>query len=237
MNVGSASGDADRVNTNLTLGSAVADGRGNVALSVGYTEVDPLNQDQRPYGVTALSSTTGLPQGSPTAVPLVINNVLPGFQINPGTGTFVPLYQDYNFNPDNYYQTGLNRYQITALGDFDVTERVTVYSDLLFDAQLRGIVGGVQRLVLQQFHDADRQPVHPGRGAGAVVRGGHADADSDCELRRRQRYADHAEPRPPLHGVRSAPYRQQEHDVPVHRGCYGRHRWKLERRPADFSAR
>ena len=65
-------------------------------------------------------------------MPLIINNVLPGFQINPGTGTFVPQYQDYNFNPDNYYQTGLNRYQITALGDFDVNERVTVYSDLLF---------------------------------------------------------------------------------------------------------
>ena len=132
MNVGSASGDADRVNTNLTLGSAVADGRGNVALSIGYTEVDPLNQDRRPYGERALSSTTGLPQGSPTAVPLIINNVLPGFQINPGTGTFVPQYQDYNFNPDNYYQTGLNRYQITALGEFEINERATVYSDLLF---------------------------------------------------------------------------------------------------------
>ena len=97
-NVGSSSrsGYADRINTNLTLGSAVADGRGNVALSVGYTEVDPLKQDRRPYGERALSSTTGLPQGSPTAVPLIINNVLTGFQINPGTGTFVPQYQDGN---------------------------------------------------------------------------------------------------------------------------------------------
>ena len=53
--------DAKRRRTDLTLGSSLADGRGNVVLSIGKTTSDPLTQGEREYGLASLSSTNGLP--------------------------------------------------------------------------------------------------------------------------------------------------------------------------------
>ena len=128
----SGENDADRLRADMTIGANVADGRGNAVLSIGYTKVDPLNQDKRKIGVTALSAVTGLPSGSTTAVPVIFNNLIAGGQINPATGAIVPFFQDFNFNPQNYYQTGLDRYQITGLGEFEINERATLYTELLF---------------------------------------------------------------------------------------------------------
>jgi outer membrane receptor protein involved in Fe transport len=130
-------GDASRQNYEVTLGSNLADGRGNVAVSIGRTRVDPLRQDSRDIGRFSLSSTTGAVQGSGTATPVVLNNIIAGTQLDlrtgsPTAGTFVPIYNFYNFQPDNFYQTALDRYQATAIGRYEVTDRMEVYSNLMY---------------------------------------------------------------------------------------------------------
>jgi outer membrane receptor protein involved in Fe transport len=128
--------DARRYRAEATMGTNVADGRGNIVLSVGYTETDPLLQGQRDFGKVALSSTTGLPQGSGTAVPLVINTpnlgIPGGAQIDPATGTFVPVYQTYNFNPTNFYVAPLRRTQGTALGHYELNEHAEAYAEMVY---------------------------------------------------------------------------------------------------------
>ena len=135
---GSDKGDALRKRTDLTIGAGFDNGRGNVALSAGFTETQPLRQDKRDIGLSALSSVSGAAQGSGTTVPTAISIVgaiapLTGTrQIDPATGTIVPVFATYNFNPDNYYQTPLNRKQITALGNYQINNYAELYAQVLY---------------------------------------------------------------------------------------------------------
>lgn len=133
--------DAKRRRTDLTIGSGLADGRGNVVLSLGKTVSDPLTQGERPFGQASLSSTTGLPSGSGTTVPSAFSTGLgPGgtaalagaWQIDPATGRLVQPVQSFNFNPQNYYVTGLERTQATALGNFWINEHADVYTEVFY---------------------------------------------------------------------------------------------------------
>jgi outer membrane receptor protein involved in Fe transport len=65
----SEEGDAKRYRTDLTLGAGFAEGKGNVALSVGQAKTNPLTQGERPFSVFSITSTSGLPGGSGTTVP------------------------------------------------------------------------------------------------------------------------------------------------------------------------
>lgn len=124
----SSEGDGNRKRTEITMGSSFDKGKGNVAMSLGMAVVDPVRQDQRSIGLVSRSSGTGNPQGSGTTVPV---NVIGYGQINPATGQFGSV-TSFNFNPDNYYQTGLDRTQFTALGNYSINERAEVYSHFLF---------------------------------------------------------------------------------------------------------
>jgi iron complex outermembrane recepter protein len=142
----SGESDTERYRADMTIGGNLDDGRGNVALSVGYTEAKPLLQGDRSFGQDSLSSATGAAQGSPTAIP--VTSLAPNFgfpsgaaQIDPDTGEFVDLFSTYNFNPQNYYITPLERYQATALGHYSITDRIEGYGHLFYtrsnvDAQL-----------------------------------------------------------------------------------------------------
>lgn len=123
--------DAGRSRTDVTMGAGFDDGRGNVALSMGWTNVQPLRQDRRGLGTVSRSSASGAPQGSGTAVPVVV--FLPDSQqIDLTTGAFRPTYASYNFNPDNYYQTALDRNQLTALGSYTINNHAEVYARLFY---------------------------------------------------------------------------------------------------------
>ena len=135
--------DTKRRRTDITFGSALADGRGNVVLSLGKTKSDPLTQGQRDYAITSLSSLTGKPTGSDTSVPAIFSTsaplvggnpaAMPGsWQINPETGRLVQPVVQYNTNPVNYYSTGLDRTQVTALGNFRINDHAEVYSDVFY---------------------------------------------------------------------------------------------------------
>ncbi len=84
---------------------------------------------------------TGAPTGSGTTVPAAFSTSAgPGgttalagrWQINPTTGALVQPVELYNTNPLNYYVTGLERTQATAMGNFKVNEYAEVYADLFY---------------------------------------------------------------------------------------------------------
>jgi iron complex outermembrane recepter protein len=134
-------GDAKSLKGDIVIGANLEDGRGNVVLGLGYTKTDQLNQDARKFGVAALSTVTGTPQGSQTAVP----SFLLGPAITGATGPLGAVYDTalgrfrtatdpdtYNFNPDNLYQTPLERYNIYAQGRYEITPAVEAYASAMF---------------------------------------------------------------------------------------------------------
>lgn len=133
--------DGKRKRTDVTMGANLDDGRGNVVLSIGKTNSDPVRQGSRPYGITSLSSTTGLASGSSTTIPGGFSvpqgtggtSTLAGsWQINPATGALVQPVTAYNTNPLNYYATGLDRTQATALANYRINDRVEAYSEVFY---------------------------------------------------------------------------------------------------------
>lgn len=133
--------DAKRRRTDITVGSSLADGRGNVVLSLGKTKTDPLTQGEREYGITSLNSVTGGPTGSPTAVPAQFStsigpggttNLSGAWQIDPASGKLVQPAGLYNTNPPNFYQTGLDRTQVTALANYRVNDYAEIYTEAFY---------------------------------------------------------------------------------------------------------
>jgi len=134
--------DTKRRRTDLTMGANLADGKGNVVLSIGKTKTDPLTQGEREFGKVSLNSVTGLPFGSATTIPAAFStgvgpggnsNALAGnWQINPTSGVLVQPAVAYNTNPPNYYATGLERTQATALGNYKISDNFELYTELFF---------------------------------------------------------------------------------------------------------
>ncbi len=135
-NYGSSSyGDGERARTDLTWGAGFDGGKGNVAISFGYTKTNAIVQGDRPWSLFARSSASGNPQGSGTAVPTREGGDIFGSssnQIDPVTGRFVPTYSTFNFNPDNYFQTPLDRTQSVAVADYLINNHADVYGQFLF---------------------------------------------------------------------------------------------------------
>lgn len=134
-------GELTRTRTDLTMGASLDGGKGNVALSLGRTKSDPLFQGERDFGFASLDSITGLPSGSGTTVPSAISvgvgtggtAALTGaYQIDPATGRLIQPVVNYNFNPTNYFATGLDRTQATALANYKINDYVEVYSEMFY---------------------------------------------------------------------------------------------------------
>lgn len=145
----SGKSDAKRDRTDITMGASLDDGKGNVALSIGKTSVKPLTQSQRTYGKFTTDSSSGIPNGSPggelsgsaTTAPALfrigagtgVPNTLDGdWQIDPASGKLVQPAKYFNYNPVNYYVTGLERSQMTALGNYKVNENFDFYSEVFY---------------------------------------------------------------------------------------------------------
>ena len=179
--------DAKKKRTDITFGANLDDGRGNVVLSIGKTNVDPLAQGARSYGVTSLSSTTGKPSGSGTTIPSAFQ-VTPGpgvtkgtlngsWQIDPSTGALVQPVQSYNTNPLNYYQTGLDRTQATSLGNYKINDNFEAYSEVFYTSSKVASTLAESGTFLNSFNvpignpyipDAARQQICAQRGIPAA---------------------------------------------------------------------
>ena len=130
-------GDGQSLKTDLTIGAELDGGKGNVALSIGYTNTKPVLQGDRAISTFSRSSATGLPQGSPTATPASILFPLiagsAGGRFDPASGTikFDGL-SDFNFNPLNIFQTPLRRYNIFGQARYEVSDAVEVFTEASF---------------------------------------------------------------------------------------------------------
>jgi iron complex outermembrane recepter protein len=127
----SSEGDAKRLKTDITVGSSLADGKGNVALSIGKTRTDPVRQGLRPFGEISRSSTSGAAQGSFTTVPAYLDSAAISYQLTDSGGISDGV-STFNFNPLNYYQTPLDRLQTTALANYTINEHATVYAEMMY---------------------------------------------------------------------------------------------------------
>lgn len=126
-------GDGHTVRFDVTTGANFDDGRGNVVLSVGYQQADPVYQGDRKIGQNTIGSVTGAGAGSGTTVPSRLT--LPGsgtLQINPAGTTLVGTYAPFNFSPDNIFQTPFERFNIFGAAKYEVTDGIEVYTRGLF---------------------------------------------------------------------------------------------------------
>ena len=127
-------GDGNYLRGDLTIGANFDDNRGNVVLSLGYQESDPVYQGgDRPWSNLALDSHTPgnlAVAGSSTTTPSAFdfNNFATRQQVGPTGDTIVPFYEPFNFNPYNVFQTPFKRYNLFASGHYDISDHLTVYS-------------------------------------------------------------------------------------------------------------
>ena len=146
-------GDARTYDISSTMGASLADGRGNVILSLGYNKREPFFQGDSPQDKLLLS--LGEPSGGAPAGTLIFSGsgsnepgrvnpfvagrfvTIPGVANNAANSAlFLPdgnlrLYRGapdtYNFAPVNYTQTPQERYSVTAVGRYDITENIEAF--------------------------------------------------------------------------------------------------------------
>lgn len=111
----------------LKLGS-----RGHFAVAGQYTKRAGVYQSARAYSTQNLDANLQ-PSGSSNTTPTAIDISAGRFQINDGSqpgaaGDFVPFYKTYNFNPANYLQVPLERYNVTALGNYEISDSVELFA-------------------------------------------------------------------------------------------------------------
>ncbi len=151
-------GDAKTYDMSATMGASFDDGRGNVTLSLGYNKREPFFQGDSPQDKLLVS--LGEPSGGAPAGTLIFSgsgSIEPGrvnpfvagrFATIPGvansaansalflTDGNVRLYlgapDTYNFAPVNYEQTPQERYSVTTLGRYQLTDDIEVFAKGFF---------------------------------------------------------------------------------------------------------
>ena len=157
----SQTGDSDGENDNmsLTLGSSLADGKGNVAMNITWNERKAVLLGQRRLGTLGIDSGDGsnldayyagesatetpncspgtgavTAGGSTTSMPTRVQIV--------GAGGTLGQFRDdrtiadecsvFNFNPFNYYQTPQEKYSGMVIANYEINEAANVYSRFTF---------------------------------------------------------------------------------------------------------
>lgn len=143
-------GDAKQYSLSSTVGASSADGKGNVILSLGYNKREPFFQADSPQKKLRLS--LGEPSGGAAAGTLIFSGsgseengrvnpfvagrfvTLPGqannaansalFLQDGGVRLYLGAPDTYNFAPVNYEQTPQERYSVTAVGRYQVTDNI-----------------------------------------------------------------------------------------------------------------
>ncbi|MBI1197061.1 MAG: TonB-dependent receptor [Phenylobacterium sp.] len=143
-------GDAKTYDVSATMGANIADGRGNMMLSLGYNKREPFFQGDSPQD--KLHVSLGEPTGGAKAGTLIFSGsgsiepgrvnpfvagrfvTLPGVANNAANSALfltdgnVRLYagapDTYNFAPVNYEQTPQERYSVTAVGRYKITDDI-----------------------------------------------------------------------------------------------------------------
>jgi len=141
--------DGETQSLSALIGANLDDGKGNVVMSLGYTDRVGVQFGDRPFGLFGVSSSSGsglggtpvLPEeancqnpnnvddtgsGSTTAIPAALD--LPGQTLQfRNDGTLGPRCSVFNFNPFNYYQTPQERFNLDVIGHYTVNNHFEVY--------------------------------------------------------------------------------------------------------------
>jgi iron complex outermembrane recepter protein len=126
-------GDGNYLRFDATIGGNFADDKGNVVLSIGYQQSDPVFQGARKISINNIDSFSGAAGGSGTTVPSRFSVTGVGNRvINPATGALDPGFVAFNFNPFNIFQTPFERFNIYAAGNYEISDGIELYSRGLF---------------------------------------------------------------------------------------------------------
>ena len=145
--------DGEISTVSAAIGANLDDGRGNVALSLNWTQREQITLADRPFGIGNVDSATGsglgvtlaaspancggpntIPTGgSSTTIPARVSYMGGNGQFRED-GTFAGNCSTFNFNPYNYYQTPQERYSATAIARYDINDHVEAYARATFAA-------------------------------------------------------------------------------------------------------
>ena len=141
--------DGEELFVALTLGANSADGRGNVTLFGSYETRRSIEQADRDISACALGADDGPESfggfGCVGSANFRLFGGPGGFGFQETDGTVIPFAggpsQTFNFGPFNFFQRPSERFQINALGRYDLTDNIEVFADLSFvnnssDAQI-----------------------------------------------------------------------------------------------------
>ena len=143
-------GDAEKWNTDLTIGGNFADGRGNAVAYASIADRKSLFQGDRSFSDVALRESGGtlIPGGSsgipgtrlfggntadPDGIPGSGDEYTHGrFGVDGGALPWDNVADRFNYAPDNFLQLPQERVLLSTMAHFDVTDNSTVYSELTF---------------------------------------------------------------------------------------------------------
>jgi iron complex outermembrane recepter protein len=144
----------------LTMGSSLADDKGNIVLSLGYANREAVLQGDREYstynvdpsagdtpisdpsrriGSSNAAATRFAYTGAPAASGFTGNRwFAPDGSIVTATGlptgTGGARNSAFNYNPFNYFQTPQERYQATAIGRYEISDTLQAYAKAMFNS-------------------------------------------------------------------------------------------------------
>lgn len=125
-------GDGALYNASITAGMKLGD-RGNLIVSGGWSKREGVFFGARPRLSVALDSFDLVSSGgSSNTVPTAFD--VPGvgrFQVTPDEGLTDDV-QLYNFNPVNYAQSPFERWNVMALGRYELTDNVELYGRAMY---------------------------------------------------------------------------------------------------------
>jgi iron complex outermembrane receptor protein len=128
----------------ITLGSDLADGKGNATAFFSYKKQDPLLQSERDFTACALNYNANAPAtalskwscgGSGTSFPGQFTDFATyAVTVADGNGNIRPFASTdvYNFGPLNYFQRPSERYTGAMFAHYDVNDMARVYTELGF---------------------------------------------------------------------------------------------------------
>lgn len=153
--------DGDKDSFSITVGSSLADGKGNAAISLSWMNREQILLGSRPLGQLGIDTETGanyqeflngeppLAPGAGCSGPNVVGaggsttSMPTRFAIVGGGADAAGQFRDdgtllseecsrFNFNPYNFYQTPSERYSATALAHYDLTDDHQIYTNFNF---------------------------------------------------------------------------------------------------------
>lgn len=167
----------------LTVGTNLDDGRGNVTVSASYTKRDPIFQSARAFSRVPLDTIGGkLVPGGSSAIPgtrigfsqaqlaqLVGVNLTPGgnctaingirFGANGDVLPYCNPEDAYNYSSFNYLLRPFERFQISSIARYELGDNVELYGEAYY----------VNTRNSSQLAPDSETPVTPGAGSGILL--------------------------------------------------------------------